>query len=96
MTDQGRSDAEFLLLVNNNIMTISTEELTTFRSVLDSSTYATTLVIPLSDSYKKAEEGSSILTKQDKSRTKKSNNTAGIVSAFVLLAGVVVALGLLM
>jgi len=92
MTDQGRSDAEYLLLVNNNIRTISGEDLTTFKSVLDSSQYATTLVIPLSDTWKKAEEGVSFLQRQD---TEKKGTglkvVAGLLGSMALIGLIVMA-----
>jgi hypothetical protein len=88
MTDQGRSDAEYLLLVNNNIRAISGEELTTFKSVLDSSQYATPLIIPLSDTWKKTDEGKSFLQVKDKD----SKGTALKVFGGLLLAGVTIAL----
>lgn len=69
MTDQGRSDAEYLLLVDNNIKKISKEELTTFKTEIDTSYYTDARVIPLSDTFKKVQKGKSVvLVEKQKNR----------------------------
>lgn len=73
LTDQGRSDAEYLLLVNNNIKSITQKELTTFRETVKRDKFTESLVVPLSDTYKKTEEAKPMisLSNKDKKRSKK-------------------------
>ncbi|MEA3445960.1 MAG: hypothetical protein U9R19_14670 [Bacteroidota bacterium] len=57
LTDQGRKDAEYLLLVNNNIQSISSGQVTNYKmSVLDSAQYKEQLIYPLGNSLRKDDE----------------------------------------
>ncbi|MEA3445576.1 MAG: hypothetical protein U9R19_12720 [Bacteroidota bacterium] len=57
LTDQGRKDGEYLLLVNNNIQSISSGQVTNYKmSVLDSAQYKEQLIYPLGNSLRKDDE----------------------------------------
>lgn len=56
--------------MNNNIKTITKDELTTFKEVIDDSKYTESLIIPLSDTYKKTEEAKPVISLTKKKRKK--------------------------
>lgn len=64
ITDQGRSDSEYLLLVNNNIKAITKQEYTTFKSKIDTTQYTDMRIIPMSDTFNKAQKGKSEMTEE--------------------------------
>ena len=88
ITDQGRADGEFILFSNNNIRKITKDNLTTFRTVLDSSQTAKSLIIPISDFYKKskkAEKEISLSKNKSKVGTKIAAATGGILGLTTLI-----------
>ncbi len=57
ITDQGRRDAEYLMLINNNIQSISSDKITNYRmSVLDSAQFKDQLIHPLGNSLNKEDD----------------------------------------
>jgi len=92
LTDQGRADGEYLLLVQNNIQSISKENVTNYKlTILDSLQHPQNIIVPLSDNLRKVDKGNTTIQNIEKKggKGKKALLISGGILVSILLISLI-------